>query len=312
MAVLINGDGYSPVTAQQDADFYAGIFGQGLTVLDVGGKMAATIESATCIRIADGEAIVQGRRIHNDVGTYDDFTIPVGEQGRTRHYIIGYRLFRDYDTCEKCEQFVEEVATEQTTIPQDIIRNGATEAKISMYRVKKVGVNIDSVTPLYNIREPLANSYPVGSIYMSVNNQNPGLIFGGTWQEINGKFLMGRSPEHVAGEAGGSEQITLTRGQLPSHTHTTPAHRHTGNTDYDGSHKHYIGKAYTYEYRGGSGTASKVPTNQTMQYTETDGTHKHYFQTHDGGGGTSGATGDGLPVTIMPPYLSVYMWVRVA
>lgn len=34
------------------------------------------------------------------------------------------------------------------------------------------------------------NAYPVGSIYMSVNSTNPDELFGGTWEQIQGRFLL--------------------------------------------------------------------------------------------------------------------------
>lgn len=34
--------------------------------------------------------------------------------------------------------------------------------------------------------------YPVGSIYMSVNNTNPGTLFGGTWSQVaKGQCIVG-------------------------------------------------------------------------------------------------------------------------
>ena len=73
--------------------------------------------------------------------------------------------------------------------------------------------------------------YPVGSIYMSVNNVNPATLFGGTWEKIEGKFLLGASSGHSLGETGGAEKVnytpsgsvgnhTLTAAEMPSHTHT--------------------------------------------------------------------------------------------
>lgn len=310
MAVLINGDGYSPVTAQQDADFFAGIFGQDLSVLDVGSNMAASIISATCVRIADGEAIAQGRRIHNDVGTYDDFDIPVGSQGATKHYIIGYELYRDTDTKEKCRTFVQEVASAAATISQSVIRDGATSAKISMYRVLKEGVNIESVTPMFSVRTALANNYPVGAIYMSVNSTNPGTIFGGTWEEIQGKFLLGRSADHAAGSNGGAETVELIPSQLPAHHHTLTPHTHTGTTAESGNHRHQVNRRKT----GSTGTARYAIEGDDANggWTEYGGKHTHTFTTNNGGGGQTGDSGSGSPITIMPPFLSVYMWVRVA
>ena len=73
--------------------------------------------------------------------------------------------------------------------------------------------------------------YPVGSIYMSANNVNPSTLFGGTWEPINGKFLLASSSGREAGTTGGAETVnytpagsvgnhTLTASEMPAHTHT--------------------------------------------------------------------------------------------
>ena len=41
--------------------------------------------------------------------------------------------------------------------------------------------------------------YPVGSIYMSVNATDPARLFGGTWERIKEKFLLGAGDTHTAG-----------------------------------------------------------------------------------------------------------------
>ena len=149
MAILINGDGYAPVTAQQDADLYAGILGNDLVVLNVGSKMAATIQNATTVRIADGEAVVQGRRIHINVGTYDDFTIPDGTQGVETRYCIGYHIYQDSSNNELCETFVEPYSS--ALITPAVIRDGNTESYITMYIVTQSGVNMTGVEPVFDI-----------------------------------------------------------------------------------------------------------------------------------------------------------------
>ena len=68
--------------------------------------------------------------------------------------------------------------------------------------------------------------YPVGSIYMSVNNVSPSTLFGGTWVQIQDKFLLASGSNHTNGNTGGSDTHTLNANELPAHTHTIPEHRH--------------------------------------------------------------------------------------
>ena len=44
--------------------------------------------------------------------------------------------------------------------------------------------------------------YPVGSIYMSVNNVNPSVLFGGTWEQIKDTFLLSAGDTYNAGSKG--------------------------------------------------------------------------------------------------------------
>lgn len=72
--------------------------------------------------------------------------------------------------------------------------------------------------------------YPIGSIYMSVNDTPPDQLFGGTWERISGYFLLGVDPStsmahNKAGNKGGSwdtDQHVLTEAQIPSHSHRVP------------------------------------------------------------------------------------------
>ena len=47
--------------------------------------------------------------------------------------------------------------------------------------------------------------YPVGSIYISVNNTNPGTLFGGFWTQITDRFLLAAGNTYDVGSTGGWE-----------------------------------------------------------------------------------------------------------
>lgn len=343
MAVLVNGDGFSPVTAQMDADFYAGIWGTNLSVVNIGSNMAASIESATCVRIADGEAIIQGRRIHIDAGSYDDFTIPVGEQGVTRYYVIGYELYRDGENKELCRTFVQQVSSASATVSVGgVLRDGATSIKAAMYRVTKNGVNIGSVTALFKTPQIVREVFPVGAIYMSVNSTNPSTLFGGTWERISGRFLFAADSSHTAGSTGGEATHKLTAAEMPAHTHTgpnhqhaigthshtIPAHTHTASASSAGAHTHTISR-WKYATPTAGGTGYLASGSKDANYTTSSaGAHTHTItvskkeafstSTHDvmyttwEGTNNTGSAGSGSAHNNMPPYLSVYVWKRTA
>jgi len=70
--------------------------------------------------------------------------------------------------------------------------------------------------------------YPVGSIYMSVNNVNPGDLFGGTWVAWgSGRVPVGvdvsETEFNVVEKTGGDKTVKLTAAQsgVPAHGHGT-------------------------------------------------------------------------------------------
>lgn len=114
--------------------------------------------------------------------------------------------------------------------------------------------------------------YPVGSIYMSVNNNSPASFMGGTWTRIQDVFPLAAGTTYAAGSTGGSATHTMTLDELVNHTHTyNPA----GNSGLNGA-------------IGGSGWLPQSTSAET------------------------GSTGGGQPFSIMPPYLAVYTWKRTA
>ena len=68
--------------------------------------------------------------------------------------------------------------------------------------------------------------YPIGSIYISVYSLDPSIQFGfGTWEKIEGKFLLGASSQFPAGSEGGEVEHTLTELEMPAHDHEFDRHQ---------------------------------------------------------------------------------------
>ena len=91
------------------------------------------------------------------------------------------------------------------------------------------------------------DAWPVGSIFITMSNTNPAtLLGGGTWEQIQGKYLLASSSSYTAGETYGSMTKTLTVANLPVHTHnfttgSAGAHTHTASTGSAGNHSHTRG-----------------------------------------------------------------------
>ena len=131
---------------------------------------------------------------------------------------------------------------------------------------------------MYAPKNILEIAYPVGAIYLSVNNTNPSTLFGfGTWERIEDRFLLGASSTSAAGTTGGEVSHTLTVDEIPSHNHAFLRHQFNSSDNSNGTNVYGI-------------------RMQAMS------------QVND----TTDATGGGKAHNNMPPYLVVYMWKRVS
>ena len=141
--------------------------------------------------------------------------------------------------------------------------------------------------------------YPIGSIYMSVNDTSPASLFGGTWEQLKDRFLLGADGTYAAGATGGSADAKLI------------------------NHNHAL-----ISYGNGSVIAEKG-----QLFPGTDGTYGRIIKTEEEGGRfaddmkavgrfvTTSPKGLNSPDkeiiydstgANMPPYLAVYMWKRTA
>lgn len=58
--------------------------------------------------------------------------------------------------------------------------------------------------------------YPIGSIYISVNSANPDTLFGGTWEKIKDRFLLGSGDTYIVEDIGGEAKHKLTANEIPN------------------------------------------------------------------------------------------------
>lgn len=145
----------------------------------------------------------------------------------------------------------------------------------------------------------LDNVYPVGSIYMNVNSTNPGTLFGGTWEQIQGKFLLGMSGSYPAGSQGGEAEHTLTVSEMPSH----------------GNHL-MQGRMYQ-ELADNASNDSSYRDNTlflpTTAFASTGNFNRGWKDWNGGEMYPAGTLKGGSQAhNNMPPYLSVYIWKRTA
>lgn len=155
MQIITGRTGTNHVTSDDDRALYAGIFGTGSYVLNVGTKLEATIESSNTIRIGAGDIVHQGTHARIPYGEYEDATIDNGTTGYKRNDIIVAR-YKKTSGIESVELTVIK-GTPSTTdaVTPDAhngnILQGASVSDMPLYVVALDGVNIASVTSVFKI-----------------------------------------------------------------------------------------------------------------------------------------------------------------
>ena len=148
------------------------------------------------------------------------------------------------------------------------------------------------------------NPFPIGSIYLSVENVNPSRYFGGTWVQISGGFIYGVqnsiSNSSITGTSTGgpsnnktgnsskssTDGHTLTIAEIPSHSHVLWMAWEAGRS---------WGGNWTYN-------ADKSGGSHVTNATGGDGAHSHGMaHTHSLNSHTHAI-----------PYFGVFVWKRTA
>ena len=143
--------------------------------------------------------------------------------------------------------------------------------------------------------------YPVGSIYMSVNSTSPATLFGGTWEQMKDRFLVGAGNDYGVNSLGGSAWHQLTVSELPKHSHKVFIF--TGNSDNSG--------AYTAGYLDDYGNRYDAGDGAKITHGWNSSSFKTWGATYgDGTGDPAGNTkpvGDGQAFCTTPLLGCVYV-----
>ena len=173
-----------------------------------------------------------------------------------------------------------------------------------------------------NGSEVLKTSYPklfsiIGTKYGSASNVNNFVL-----PDLRGRTVIGANNSYALGNNGGSETVTLSTTNLPSHSHS-------GTTNTGGEHGHSItdpGHAHSYSdaiwsenggpVNGPNGSNNNIGTSSNTDYDnnlhcrtvdtssstsgvslQSSGTHSHTFTTEN--------TGEGNAFSIVQPYIAI-------
>lgn len=157
------------------------------------------------------------------------------------------------------------------------------DALAAMYTKEEVQKLIEDSLASYRAEE-----YAKVRFWASDDPTSPASFIGGTWERIEGEFILGASDAYPAGSTGGEAEVTLIEDQLPviDGTWMCPVpNNHVDNA--------VTGHAYGYDHNTplaswwGSGS---------------DGIRWGYGYKFGGG----------MPHNNLPPYYSMYIWRRVA
>lgn len=100
--------------------------------------------------------------------------------------------------------------------------------------------------------------YPVGSIIYNVSSDfDPNTVYGGTWEKIKGKMIIGYDESDddfkTLGATGGSKTHTITQSELPQFNYIQPTGTNTGH----GTSNQGVPNTYTNDW-------ASIGNNQTM------------------------------------------------
>ena len=128
------------------------------------------------------------------------------------------------------------------------------------------------------INNVLKKIYKVGDYFITHNAESPASRFGGTWELLKDRFLIGAGGDYEILSTGGEKEHTLSVDELPEHNHQINDK--------------------------GSGT----DRDWGNEYFNLPGSYKESARTK----WVTSNVGSGKAHNNMPPYKAVYIWVKIS
>ena len=218
---------------------------------------------------------------------------------------------------------------------EEASKNWAEEAKKAANTdttVSVKGAPADAAATRALIEESLAaqraEDYARIKFWASNDSTSPASFIGGTWERIEGEFIMGASSAYPVGTTGGSATHTQTVAEMPSHNHSgstgsAGSHSHSAWTGGAGGHSHTVSAAVTQKHEVSALGVGGADGSGTYGYSFSSGTattswvgdHTHGVGMNEAGAHTHtvsiGSTGSGQAMSVLNPYHALYIWVRV-
>lgn len=115
----------------------------------------------------------------------------------------------------------------------------------------------------------------VGAMWFG--EDDPSELIGGTWEKVEGKFILGSSSSYATLSTGGEATHQLTLAEMPSHTHRALYYTASGT------------QSFGYNYQNKGAWSQLAASSSGID--------------NSGGGGAHNN---------MPPYITTPMWIRTA
>lgn len=166
---------------------------------------------------------------------------------------------------------------EATNLEVDNLQAGCITSKNNKFELDSNGnLTVKTLLAETIMAPTIINTiYPIGSIYMSTNIANPSTLFGGQWEQIKDRFLLSAGDTYANGTTGGSAVNKLMMNNLPGDTIVS--------------------------------TSSGV--NKSWCTGHWDNYSNYAYPTTNIGSSNLGCNKE---FSILPPYLTVYMWKRIS